>query len=273
MNTSGGGLSYTHSGMYGSFLLVEAVRQLRERAATDRFTRRETPAATRKLPWLTAPAALYLPPERFAGHRLGFSRTNRRFEPAISWGVLIESGRPFSCLPVRPVGPSPISPDSPKLRKFFTLVKILTLLIFLRPEMLGGGPADHSTNVRPLGERIRSDGQGNYVFSKTPHCRKGLLKKHTEAYRNDLSQFLLFLQQQQHCSANDTNPWDRVDLDVLNAYIEDLRGRKGYRDTTTARKVAAVKSFFGFLHENGTVAIDPTESLGRPGLAAACPNA
>ena len=28
-NTSGGGLSYTHPGMYGSFLLVEAVRQLR----------------------------------------------------------------------------------------------------------------------------------------------------------------------------------------------------------------------------------------------------
>jgi acetyl-CoA acetyltransferase len=29
MNTNGGGLSYTHTGMYGSFLLVEAVRQLR----------------------------------------------------------------------------------------------------------------------------------------------------------------------------------------------------------------------------------------------------
>jgi acetyl-CoA acetyltransferase len=29
MNTSGGGLSYTHSGMYGMFTLVEAVRQLR----------------------------------------------------------------------------------------------------------------------------------------------------------------------------------------------------------------------------------------------------
>jgi acetyl-CoA acetyltransferase len=29
LNTSGGGLSYTHSGMYGMFLLVEAVRQLR----------------------------------------------------------------------------------------------------------------------------------------------------------------------------------------------------------------------------------------------------
>ena len=29
MNTSGGGLSYTHTGMYGMFLVVEAVRQLR----------------------------------------------------------------------------------------------------------------------------------------------------------------------------------------------------------------------------------------------------
>jgi acetyl-CoA acetyltransferase len=29
MNTNGGGLSYTHPGMYGMFLLVEAVRQLR----------------------------------------------------------------------------------------------------------------------------------------------------------------------------------------------------------------------------------------------------
>jgi acetyl-CoA acetyltransferase len=29
MNTNGGGLSYTHTGMYGMFTMVEAVRQLR----------------------------------------------------------------------------------------------------------------------------------------------------------------------------------------------------------------------------------------------------
>jgi acetyl-CoA acetyltransferase len=29
MNTNGGGLSYTHPGMYGIFLLIEATRQLR----------------------------------------------------------------------------------------------------------------------------------------------------------------------------------------------------------------------------------------------------
>ena len=32
MNTNGGGLSYTHPGMYGMFLIVEAVRQLRGEA-------------------------------------------------------------------------------------------------------------------------------------------------------------------------------------------------------------------------------------------------
>jgi acetyl-CoA acetyltransferase len=32
MNTNGGGLSYTHPGMYGMFLLTEATRQLRGEA-------------------------------------------------------------------------------------------------------------------------------------------------------------------------------------------------------------------------------------------------
>ena len=33
MNTNGGGLSYTHTGMYGMFAMQESVRQLREEAA------------------------------------------------------------------------------------------------------------------------------------------------------------------------------------------------------------------------------------------------
>ena len=42
MNTNGGGLSYAHPGMYGIFLLIEAVRQLRgecgERQVKDAAT-------------------------------------------------------------------------------------------------------------------------------------------------------------------------------------------------------------------------------------------
>jgi acetyl-CoA acetyltransferase len=33
LNTNGGGLSYTHSGMYGMYLLQEAIRQVRGEAA------------------------------------------------------------------------------------------------------------------------------------------------------------------------------------------------------------------------------------------------
>jgi acetyl-CoA acetyltransferase len=32
MNTNGGGLNYTHTGMYGMFAILEAVRQLRREA-------------------------------------------------------------------------------------------------------------------------------------------------------------------------------------------------------------------------------------------------
>jgi acetyl-CoA acetyltransferase len=35
MNTNGGGLSYTHTGMYGMFLVQESVRQLRKEAAAQ----------------------------------------------------------------------------------------------------------------------------------------------------------------------------------------------------------------------------------------------
>jgi acetyl-CoA acetyltransferase len=38
MNTSGGGLSYTHSGMYGMFLVLEAVRQLRGETGDRQLT-------------------------------------------------------------------------------------------------------------------------------------------------------------------------------------------------------------------------------------------
>ena len=45
MNTNGGGLSYTHPGMYGMFLLVEAARQLRGEAGPRQIPRHDVAVA------------------------------------------------------------------------------------------------------------------------------------------------------------------------------------------------------------------------------------
>jgi acetyl-CoA acetyltransferase len=49
LNTSGGGLSYTHPGMYGSFLIVEATRQLRGECAERQIRSRSDPSQDPKI--------------------------------------------------------------------------------------------------------------------------------------------------------------------------------------------------------------------------------
>ncbi len=100
---------------------------------------------------------------------------------------------------------------------------------------------------------------------------KGFSRNTLEAYRNDLGQFQEFLQEHVDGSPNGIPPWTKVDLNLLNEYVVDLKDRKGYRDTTSARKVAAIKSFFSFLLLNGEIAEDPTESLGSPRVGRTLP--
>jgi len=106
---------------------------------------------------------------------------------------------------------------------------------------------------------------------------KGFSRNTSDAYRNDLSQFWEFLQDNGNGHSNGAGDgngnyaWAMVDINVLNKYIENLRVRKGYRDTTTARKVASIKSFFGFLSENSIITEDPTESLGSPRVGRTLP--
>ena len=98
---------------------------------------------------------------------------------------------------------------------------------------------------------------------------KGFSSNTLDAYRNDLYQLLDFIRDRRdglfdsEINASQEN-WSRVDLGLLTDYVANLRGKKGYRDTTTARKIAAVKSFFNFLIQEEAIEQDPTEFLSAP---------
>jgi integrase/recombinase XerD len=90
----------------------------------------------------------------------------------------------------------------------------------------------------------------------------------TAAYRNDLAQFEKF-------AAIDparSNRWQVIDGETVVGFVEDLRARS-YKDATVARKIAAVKSFFGFLAAEGIVDQDPTEQLKSPQVGKSLPRA
>ena len=97
---------------------------------------------------------------------------------------------------------------------------------------------------------------------------KGFSRNTLEAYRNDLHQFVDFAQARLQGSidgaASSEAAWGRVDLGLMTDYVASLRGKRGYRDTTTARKVAALKSFFNFLVQEESIPQDPTELLSAP---------
>lgn len=88
------------------------------------------------------------------------------------------------------------------------------------------------------------------------------------AYKNDLAQFGKYLE-----GAGGTRPLPAISGDSIVHYVEDLRDGHAYKDATVARKIAAVKSFFGFLAAEGIVAHDPTEQLKSPQVGKSLPRA
>ncbi len=81
------------------------------------------------------------------------------------------------------------------------------------------------------------------------------------AYRNDLSQFWEFLRGQQGSSLEPV----LVSPEMVEAYVEDLQhGPHVYAPSTVARKIAAVKSFFHSLLEQGIITADPASKLNSP---------
>ena len=91
---------------------------------------------------------------------------------------------------------------------------------------------------------------------------KGFSRNTSDAYRNDLGQFWEFLQDNGNGHSNGHSNG-----------TGDGNGNYAWAmvDITTARKVASIKSFFGFLSENSIITEDPTESLGSPRVGRTLP--
>ncbi len=98
---------------------------------------------------------------------------------------------------------------------------------------------------------------------------RGLSGNTVAAYGNDLGQLLEFLEESGGLPGGNRG-WESVSLPVLTGYALNLQER-GYSPTTRARKLAAIKSLFNFLLEEGLITQDPTESLVSPRIGRALP--
>ena len=79
------------------------------------------------------------------------------------------------------------------------------------------------------------------------------------AYKNDLSQFLKFLSR----NYPKISDWHEVTSDVIHEYV-DFMNQKTYASSSIARKVAAVKSFFNYLHSKKIIYTNPTAEIDSP---------
>lgn len=90
-------------------------------------------------------------------------------------------------------------------------------------------------------------------------AERGSSKNTIDAYRNDLAGFARFLKA---AGLADPEP-NAITRDTINAYIGDLNARR-YAKATVARKVAAVKSFCGFLLDHGHLHTNPATLIDSP---------
>ncbi len=92
------------------------------------------------------------------------------------------------------------------------------------------------------------------------------------AYRNDLTQLFQYLISTPHRGIDpgltddvrgNAQSWSSITRPRIIGFVVALK-EKGYASTTVARKIAAIKSFFHYLHSTNAIPVDPTETLDSP---------
>lgn len=100
------------------------------------------------------------------------------------------------------------------------------------------------------------------IFAFLDHLQKtrNYSENTTAAYKNDLSQFLKHLQ----ADMSDISSWTEVLDERVNAYVKQMLSSATYAPSSIARKVAAIKSFFGYLQTQGIISENPASQVEAP---------
>lgn len=103
----------------------------------------------------------------------------------------------------------------------------------------------------------------NYLSVERGHSGHTL-----SAYRNDLSSLHVFLVENDKSGSH----WNNVSESDIRSYLLDLDER-GYASSTKSRKIAAVKSFFKFLHQEQIIDENPLTDVRQPKAGQSLPKA
>ena len=98
---------------------------------------------------------------------------------------------------------------------------------------------------------------------------KGYSENTTAAYQNDLNDLAGFVEGETAKQGLEPS-WANFSRQGMLSYQLNLKER-GYVPTTLARKMAAARSFFGFLVSEGLIKTDPTENMSSPGVGRVLP--
>ncbi len=96
-------------------------------------------------------------------------------------------------------------------------------------------------------------------FLHSLQVEKGYSENTIVAYRNDLNQFLDFLE-----ARTEVGVWNDVQKKHLSKYVDILKNEREYASSTVARKIAATKSFFRHLTNHELLEENPSATLDSP---------
>jgi len=107
------------------------------------------------------------------------------------------------------------------------------------------------------------------TFLRFLEVEKGFSPNTLSAYRNDLAQMAEFMEEEL-LRGKEAPAWSRVAREHLQRYILEMR-KRDYSEATRARKIAAARSFFRFLAEEGKGKDNPAEAISSPRVGRALP--